>query len=84
MVDGDDTYPAEFVHKLIEPVRLGRADMAVGDRRTTGGYNGTEPSPLSQCRKCAGDSQHQSSIPLPFCPTLCRDTGCVAGVSSKT
>ena len=26
------------VHKLIEPVRAGRADMAVGDRRTGGGY----------------------------------------------
>lgn len=29
MVDGDDTYPAEFVHKLIEPVRNGQADMAI-------------------------------------------------------
>ncbi|MEI9972503.1 MAG: glycosyltransferase family 2 protein [Ignavibacteriota bacterium] len=38
MVDGDDTYPAAAVHKLIEPVRAGRADMAVGDRRTAGGY----------------------------------------------
>lgn len=32
MVDGDDTYPAEFVHALVEPVRLGRADMVVGAR----------------------------------------------------
>jgi glycosyltransferase involved in cell wall biosynthesis len=38
MVDGDDTYPPKAVHKLIEPVRAGRADMAVGDRRTAGGY----------------------------------------------
>jgi glycosyltransferase involved in cell wall biosynthesis len=38
MVDGDDTYPAPAVHKLIEPVRAGRADMAVGDRRSAGGY----------------------------------------------
>jgi glycosyltransferase involved in cell wall biosynthesis len=38
MVDGDDTYPASAVHKLVEPVRAGRADMAVGDRRSTGGY----------------------------------------------
>jgi glycosyltransferase involved in cell wall biosynthesis len=38
MVDGDDTYPAAAVHKLIEPVRAGRADMAVGDRRSAGGY----------------------------------------------
>jgi glycosyltransferase involved in cell wall biosynthesis len=34
MVDGDDTYPAAAVDKLIEPVRAGRADMAVGDRRS--------------------------------------------------
>jgi glycosyltransferase involved in cell wall biosynthesis len=39
MVDGDDTYPAAAVHKLIEPVRAGRADMAVGDRRGAGYRN---------------------------------------------
>jgi glycosyltransferase involved in cell wall biosynthesis len=38
MVDGDDTYPPSAVHALVEPIRTGRADMAVGDRRTTGGY----------------------------------------------
>ncbi len=38
MVDGDDTYPAEFVHKLIEPVRNGEADMAIGDRLSNGTY----------------------------------------------
>ena len=32
MVDGDDTYPAEFVHELIEPVKNGSVDMAIGDR----------------------------------------------------
>lgn len=32
MVDGDDTYAAESVHKLLEPVRSGRADMVVGVR----------------------------------------------------
>lgn len=32
MVDGDDTYPAEEVHKLIEPVVLGKAEMVVGSR----------------------------------------------------
>lgn len=32
MVDGDDTYPAEAVHKLIRPVMDGQADMAVGNR----------------------------------------------------
>lgn len=38
MVDGDDTYPAEEVHKLIEPVQNGEADMAIGDRLTNGTY----------------------------------------------
>ncbi len=32
MVDGDNTYPAEDVHKLIEPVVLGKAEMVVGSR----------------------------------------------------
>lgn len=32
MVDGDDTYPAEEVNKLINPVLEGKADMVVGDR----------------------------------------------------
>lgn len=38
MVDGDDTYPAEFVHKLIEPVKEGKADMCIGDRLSNGTY----------------------------------------------
>ncbi len=38
MVDGDDTYPAEEVHKLIKPVQEGIADMAIGDRLTNGTY----------------------------------------------
>lgn len=38
MVDGDDTYPAEEVHKLIEPVISGQADMVIGDRLTNGTY----------------------------------------------
>lgn len=38
MVDGDDTYPAEFVHQLIELVVQGRADMAIGDRLSNGTY----------------------------------------------
>lgn len=38
MVDGDDTYPAEFVHQLIEPVKNGEADMAIGDRLSNGTY----------------------------------------------
>ncbi len=32
VVDGDDTYPAEEVHRLLEPVEQGRADMVVGTR----------------------------------------------------
>jgi glycosyltransferase involved in cell wall biosynthesis len=32
MVDGDDTYPAQMVHQLIEPLRSGKADMVVGAR----------------------------------------------------
>lgn len=38
MVDGDDTYPAEFVHKLLEPVKQGKADMCIGDRLSNGTY----------------------------------------------
>jgi glycosyltransferase involved in cell wall biosynthesis len=36
MVDGDDTYPAESVGALFDPVLAGRADMAVGSRRMAG------------------------------------------------
>lgn len=32
MVDGDDTYPADEIKKLIEPITAGDADMVVGDR----------------------------------------------------
>ncbi|SRR5258707_133491 len=32
MVDGDGTYPAEEVHRLIAPVLNGEADMVVGSR----------------------------------------------------
>ena len=32
MADGDDTYPAECVHQLIEPVLKQQCDMAVGAR----------------------------------------------------
>lgn len=38
MVDADDTYPAEMVHKLIEPIQKGEADMVVGDRLSNGTY----------------------------------------------
>ncbi len=38
MVDGDDTYPAEFVHELIKPVVNDEADMTIGDRLSNGTY----------------------------------------------
>lgn len=38
MVDGDDTYPAEAVHRLLEPLIAGRADMTIGDRLSNGSY----------------------------------------------
>lgn len=38
MVDGDDTYPAHFVHQLIEPVEKGEVDMCIGDRLSNGTY----------------------------------------------
>lgn len=38
MADGDDTYPAEEVHKLMKPVINGEADMVIGDRLTNGTY----------------------------------------------
>lgn len=37
MVDGDDTYPADEVHKLIEAVRQGN-DMVIGDRLSSTYY----------------------------------------------
>ena len=38
MVDADDTYPSKDVHKLLEAVRSGVADMAVGDRHASKAY----------------------------------------------
>lgn len=38
MVDADDTYPAEEVEKLLEPLRTGMADMTIGDRLSNGTY----------------------------------------------
>ena len=34
MVDGDDTYPAGYVHKLIEPILANDTDMVVGSRHS--------------------------------------------------
>lgn len=48
MVDGDDTYPAEFVHQLIEPVRNGEADMCIGDRLSNGTYQKENKRPFHE------------------------------------
>lgn len=39
MVDGDDTYPSEYVHDLLKPLQTGRADMVIGDRLSNGTYS---------------------------------------------
>lgn len=39
LADGDNQCPAEAVHKLIEPIMNGSADLVVGDRLTGGGYD---------------------------------------------
>ncbi|MDD3223918.1 MAG: glycosyltransferase family 2 protein [Clostridium sp.] len=38
MVDGDDTYPAEFAKELLKPIFNGEADMTIGDRLSNGTY----------------------------------------------
>ena len=44
LVDGDDTYPADRVHDMLEPLRNGDADMVVGTRLQT--YGGKSFRPL--------------------------------------
>ncbi|GMA52139.1 glycosyl transferase [Alicyclobacillus contaminans] len=46
MIDGDDTYPAEFVHDLLAPVMAGEADMAIGDRHSNGSYEKENKRPF--------------------------------------
>jgi glycosyltransferase involved in cell wall biosynthesis len=43
MVDGDDTYEAGHVHKLLEPILRGDADMTAATRLTTHGENSFRP-----------------------------------------
>ena len=43
MVDGDDTYEAGHVHKLLEPILRGDADMTVATRLTSHGDNSFRP-----------------------------------------
>lgn len=44
--DADQTYPAEQVHLLLQPVIDGGADMVVGDRRSKGRYREENKRPL--------------------------------------
>lgn len=46
LVDGDDTYPAETVHALIDPILIGEADMTIGDRQSNGTYAKENKRPL--------------------------------------
>jgi len=46
MIDGDDTYPAEFVHSLMEPIINNEADIVIGDRHTNGTYKDENKRPL--------------------------------------
>ncbi len=39
MVDGDDTYPAEYAGELLRPLIEDEADMCVGDRLSNGTYD---------------------------------------------
>lgn len=39
LVDGDNTYPAEDVHKLIAPIIKNEADIVLGDRISNGNYS---------------------------------------------
>ncbi len=43
LVDGDDTYLAEDVHRLLAPVLAREADMVVGDRHGSGCYRRAGP-----------------------------------------
>ena len=46
MIDGDDTYPAEFVHKMIKPIISNEADIVIGDRHSNGTYKSENKRPL--------------------------------------
>ncbi len=46
MIDGDDTYPAEFVHKIIASIIDQEADIVIGDRHSNGTYKDENSRPL--------------------------------------
>ena len=62
MVDGDDTYPASEVHKLIQPIIDGKADMTVGDRLSNGTYKNENKRKFHQF----GNSIVKKSINILF------------------
>jgi uncharacterized membrane protein (DUF485 family) len=46
MIDGDDTYPAEFIHNLMKPILDNEADIVIGDRHSNGTYKNENKRPL--------------------------------------
>ena len=54
MVDGDDTYEASHVHKLLEPLLRGDADMTVATRLTNYGGNSFRPLHVAGNRLVCG------------------------------
>ena len=54
MVDGDDTYEASHVHKLLEPILRGDADMTVATRLTNHGDNSFRPLHVAGNRLVSG------------------------------
>lgn len=46
MIDGDDTYPANFVHEIIAPIINQEADIVIGDRHSNGTYKDENTRPL--------------------------------------
>jgi glycosyltransferase involved in cell wall biosynthesis len=54
MVDGDDTYEAGHVHKLLEPILRGDADMTVATRLTSHGEKSFRPLHVAGNRTVCG------------------------------
>jgi glycosyltransferase involved in cell wall biosynthesis len=46
MVDGDDTYPAEAVHLMLEPLLSNKADLVIGDRLSNLSYRNENKRPF--------------------------------------
>ena len=54
MVDGDDTYEATHVHKLLEPILRGDADMTAATRLTSHGEGSFRPLHVAGNRMVCG------------------------------